>query len=105
VEFLSSEEYQVDLIRAGLWMPNRLSLYTAQGMERWLNPEVHPEGYEGIAEYFRDYLELIPSCFIPQKAADIIEEQTQLIWTNEEQAVEPTMKELVERVNAVLAEQ
>jgi multiple sugar transport system substrate-binding protein len=105
VKFLSSEEYQVDLIRAGLWMPNRLSLYTPQGMERWLNPEVYPEGYEGIAEYFRDYLELIPYCFIPQEVQDIIEEETQLIWTDEKQAVEPIMKRLVERVNAVLAEQ
>lgn len=104
VKFLSSEEYQVDLVRAGLWMPNRLSLYTPEGMERWLNPQVHPEGYEGIAEYFRDYLVLSPYCFVPQKAVDIIEEETQLIWTNEKQAVEPVMKRLVERVNAVLAE-
>ncbi|MBA7716112.1 hypothetical protein ES703_125176 [subsurface metagenome] len=86
-------------------MPNRLSLYTPQGMERWLNPAVHPEGYEGIAEYFRDYLELIPYCFTPQEVQDIIEEETQLIWTDEKQAVEPVMKRLVERVNAVLAEQ
>jgi len=74
-------------------------------MERWLNPQVHPEGYEGIAEYFRDYLVLSPNCYVPQEAVDIIEEETQLIWTNEKQAVEPVMKRLVERVNAVLAEQ
>lgn len=104
VKFLSSEEYQVDLVRAGLWMPNRLSLYTPEGMERWLNPQVYPEGYEGIAKYFRDYLVLSPWCYVPQKVVDIIEEETQLIWTNEKQAVEPIMKELVERVNAVLSE-
>ncbi|WP_307893945.1 ABC transporter substrate-binding protein [Bacillus swezeyi] len=54
ISFLSSEEYQLDLVREGLWMPNRQSLYTPEGMKKWYNPDVHPEGFKEMAAFFRD---------------------------------------------------
>jgi len=52
VKFLSSEEYQLQNVRAGLWLPNRKSLYTKEGIQKWLTEGVHPEGFEKLIPYF-----------------------------------------------------
>lgn len=54
ISFLSSEEYQIDLISEGLWMPNRQSLYTPEGIEKWYNANVHPEGFKEMVAFFKD---------------------------------------------------
>ncbi|HEX9439399.1 MAG TPA: sugar ABC transporter substrate-binding protein, partial [Roseiflexaceae bacterium] len=51
--FLSSDDYQLGLIKAGLWLPSHTSLLTQDGIKKWLTPGVHPAGYEQIAT---DYL-------------------------------------------------
>jgi multiple sugar transport system substrate-binding protein len=51
--FLSSDDYQLGLIKAGLWLPSHSSLLTEEGISKWLTPGVHPEGYKQIAT---DYL-------------------------------------------------
>jgi len=52
IKFLSSEEYQLQNVREGLWMPNRASLYTGEGVRKWLTEGVHPEGFEQMVDYF-----------------------------------------------------
>jgi multiple sugar transport system substrate-binding protein len=56
IQFLSSEEYQLQNVRAGLWLPNRKSLYTEEGIKSWLTEGVHPEGFEKMIPYFLDSL-------------------------------------------------
>lgn len=51
--FLSSDDYQLGLIKAGLWLPSHTNLLTEEGIAKWLTPGVHPEGYRQIAT---DYL-------------------------------------------------
>jgi multiple sugar transport system substrate-binding protein len=51
--FLSSDDYQLGLIKAGLWLPSHTSLLTEEGLKSWLTPGVHPDGYKQIAT---DYL-------------------------------------------------
>jgi multiple sugar transport system substrate-binding protein len=51
--FLSSDDYQLGLIKAGLWLPSHTSLLTEEGISKWLTPGVHPDGYKQIAT---DYL-------------------------------------------------
>jgi multiple sugar transport system substrate-binding protein len=51
--FLSSDDYQLGLIKAGLWLPSHTSLLTEEGIGKWLTPGVHPENYKQIAT---DYL-------------------------------------------------
>jgi multiple sugar transport system substrate-binding protein len=51
--FLSSDDYQLGLIKAGLWLPSHSSLLTEAGLSSWLTPGIHPEGYKQIAT---DYL-------------------------------------------------
>ena len=51
--FLSSDDYQLGLIKVGLWLPSHTSLLTEEGIAKWLTPGVHPDGYKQIAT---DYL-------------------------------------------------
>ncbi len=51
--FLSSDDYQRDLCKVGLWLPSHTSLLTEEGLKTWITPDVHPEGYQQIAT---DYL-------------------------------------------------
>jgi multiple sugar transport system substrate-binding protein len=52
IKFLSSEEYQLQNVKEGLWMPNRASLYTEEGVSKWLTEGVHPEGFKELIPYF-----------------------------------------------------
>ncbi|MGP4042082.1 ABC transporter substrate-binding protein [Gracilibacillus sp. D59] len=54
VKFLSSEEYQLDLIREGLWMPNRIDMYSEEGIKEWHDESIHPEGFLELAPFFKD---------------------------------------------------
>ncbi|TYP77449.1 ABC transporter substrate-binding protein [Paenibacillus methanolicus] len=52
VKYLSSEEYQLQNVKAGLWLPNHKSLYTEEGIGKWLTEGVHPEGFKELIPYF-----------------------------------------------------
>lgn len=52
IKFLSSEEYQLQNVKAGLWLPNHKSLYTEEGIQKWLTPGVHPDGFKELIPYF-----------------------------------------------------
>ena len=54
IKFLSSEEYQLMNVKAGLWLPNRVSLYSDEGIEKWLTEGVHPEGFKNLIPYFTE---------------------------------------------------
>ncbi len=80
LSFLSGEEYQLDLIRDGLWMPNRASLYTQEGIKKWLNADVHPEGFEQLAAYFES-ADVEPGALNPRpKAMTIFDEGLDAIF-------------------------
>jgi multiple sugar transport system substrate-binding protein len=56
LQYLSSNEYQLGLCQAGLWLPSHTSLLTEEGLGEWLTPDVHPEGYGQIAsDYVYEY--------------------------------------------------
>lgn len=101
IKFLSSEEYQIQLIREGLWMPNRKSLYTADGINKWLNPQVHPDGFKQLVPYFleaRPY----PFALIRQnKVNDIITEEMDKFWYAN-QPVDVTVANIEARANEEL---
>lgn len=104
VEFLSSEEYQIGLVREGLWMPNRTSLYTPEGITKWLNPDVHPEGFEKLASYFTEYLEPNPALFVPRRAWDIFEEELDKFFFDD-QPIETIVSNAKRRIDPILAGQ
>lgn len=102
LKFLSSEEYQIQNVKEGLWMPNRKSLYTEEGMKKWLNSKVHPEGFASLAAYFKD-AQPYPFTLITQnKVNDIITEETDKLWYSG-QSVDDTLKNIESRSNVELA--
>jgi multiple sugar transport system substrate-binding protein len=102
LKFLSSEEYQVANVNAGLWMPNRKSLYTEEGIAKWYNDKVHPEGFKELIPYFEN-AEAYPFPLITQnKVNDIITEETDKLWYAG-QSVDDTLKNIETRSNVELA--
>ncbi|MDP4097271.1 sugar ABC transporter substrate-binding protein [Paenibacillus sp. P96] len=103
VKFLSSEEYQIGLVKEGLWMPNRTALYTEEGIAKWYNDKVHPEGFKELVPFFKD-AEAHPFSLIRQnKVNDIITEETDKLWYSG-QSVDATLANIEKRANIELAQ-
>jgi multiple sugar transport system substrate-binding protein len=103
--FLSSDDYQLGLIKAGLWLPSHTSLMTDVGIESWLTPGVHPEGYKQIVT---DYLtKSARNYFYPagfSEADQLITSALDPVWIGQS-SVEEAFKEsdAVAKAEAVLA--
>ncbi|NRF93762.1 sugar ABC transporter substrate-binding protein [Paenibacillus frigoriresistens] len=101
LKYLSSEEYQISNIQQGLWMPNRKSLYTEEGVKKWYNDKVHPAGFKELIPYFAN-AEAYPFPMITQnKVNDIITEETDKLWYAG-QSVDDTLKNIETRSNVEL---
>ncbi len=102
IKFLSSEEYQIQLIKEGLWMPNRKSLYTEEGIARWYNDKVHPEGFKDMVSYFNDAKEYPFALIRQSKVNDIITEEMDKFWYAD-QTADKTVENIESRANVELA--
>ncbi len=102
IKFLSSEDYQIDLISEGLWMPNRQSLYTEEGIDRWFNAEVHPEGFRELVPFFAEADSYPIALGTKAIVNDIITEETDKLWYAG-QSVADTTANIESRSNAELA--
>jgi len=104
VKFLSSREYQTSLVRSGLWLPNRVDMYEEENIDIWMNPEVYPEGFENMVDYFTVYEELWPAVKCPSEALDIIiEELDNFFLAN--QPIDEVVNRMKERVDPILKSQ
>jgi multiple sugar transport system substrate-binding protein len=102
LSFLSSEEYQISNIKAGLWMPNRKSLYTEEGIAKWYNPAVHPEGFKEMVPYFENALQEPTSMNSKSIVNDIItEEMDKFLHGN--QPIGAVLANIEQRANVELA--
>ena len=101
VSFLSSEWYQLNLIRAGLWLPNRMSLYTEEGAKQWLNEGVHPANFEEMLTYFSEDIQAYPYIFLTQKVEDITNDNLDYYWYDN-QPLDRVLATIVEDVNKIL---
>jgi multiple sugar transport system substrate-binding protein len=103
--FLSSDEYQLGLIKAGLWLPSHTSLLTEEGIGKWLTPGVHPDGYKQIAT---DYLgKAARNYFYPagfSEANQIITTALDSVWVGKAK-VDQALKDAdaIAKAEAVLA--
>lgn len=104
VKFLSSREYQTDLVRSGLWLPNRVDMYDEENLHVWLNPEVYPEGFAGMLDYFTEYEVLMPAVMVPQEALDIIMEELDNFFFDD-QDIETVVARMKRRVTPILEQQ
>jgi multiple sugar transport system substrate-binding protein len=104
--YLSSDDYQRGLIKAGLWLPSHTTLLSREGVASWLNPEVHPKGYDQIATTYllknsRAYI--YPAGF--EEADRIITSALDPVWIGQMTAEEALKTSgAIEQVNQVLKE-
>lgn len=101
VKFLSSREYQTSLVRSGLWLPNYVDMYEKENLHIWMNPEVYPEGFEHIVDYFTVYEELWPAVMCPSEALDIIIEELDNVFYGGQDIDEVTAR-MKKRVDPIL---
>lgn len=75
LKFLSSMDYQGELVKAGLWMPNRTSMY--EDVDAWYVEEVHGTEYREMLDYFQ-FAEVDPGALqLSSKCSDIIREESE----------------------------
>lgn len=103
ISFLSSEEYQIDLISEGLWMPNRVSLYSAEGIEKWYNEDVHPEGFRDLIPYIREAHPYPYSMLYRNEINTITNDELENFWYDN-QPIGEVLKNIDRQVNAILSE-
>lgn len=103
ISFLSSEEYQIDLISEGLWMPNRISLYSDEGIDRWYNEEVHPEGFRELVPYIREAKAYPYTQMLTTEILNNTIDELEKFWYDD-QPIDVTTANIEEMVNRLLAE-
>lgn len=103
LRFLSSEEYQTDLVKAGLWMPNRTSMYTEEGIKTWWTEEVYGAGYEAMCPFFRDAMAYQSALTPKSKTITLINDALDLFFSDEGYDMELMISELVPEVDNELS--
>lgn len=103
--FLNTDDYQLPLVQRGLWNPSHTTLLSASGIKRWLDPRVHPEGYEKlVTEYMAKYgYADVPVVGI-RKASALLNEGLSQVWAGRSAAAD-VLKDVVPRANRVLEEE
>lgn len=102
LSFLSSAEYQTDLVRSGLWMPNRTAMYEPEGIDGWYNKDVYGEGYEAMIPYFRDAAVYQTALQPKTKANTVINDELNLYFSAEGQDMDLTIQNITDNVAAEL---
>ena len=104
INFLSGDDYLLQNVRAGLWMPHKKEYYTEEGIAKWYNPDVHPEGFTDLAPYFVNALVEPTAINANLKVNDIFNEEMAKFLTGDED-IDTVLAAIEERANAELAKE
>lgn len=101
LQFLSGMEYQGALVKSGLWMPNRYSMYEEDTVAQWYDENVHGESYKLMLDYFKD-AQVDPTALQKSsQARDIIAEETDMYF-KQGQDIETTLQNIDKRIDAAI---
>jgi multiple sugar transport system substrate-binding protein len=101
--FLSSDAYQRDLCKAGLWLPSHTSLLTEEGLSSWITEGVHPEGYRQIAtDYLANHSQIYhyPAGF--GEANQLLTTALDPVWIGQAAAADVVTPELAAQMSEAL---
>lgn len=101
LQFLSGMDYQGALVKSGLWMPNRYSMYEDEQVAQWYDESVHGDSYKNMLTYFRD-AKVDPGAL--QKSAqarDIMIEETDMYF-KQDQDIDVTLQNIDTRIDAAI---
>ncbi|HSH80878.1 MAG TPA: sugar ABC transporter substrate-binding protein, partial [Herpetosiphonaceae bacterium] len=101
--YLSSDDYQRGLCKAGLWLPSHTSLLTKEGLSTWITPGVHPEGYEQIAtDYLTKHMVVQEQPAGFEEANQIIASALDPVWIGQTTAADALTPDVVKKADDVL---
>lgn len=102
IEYLSSDEYQLQNVKEGLWLPDRKSLYSDENMKKWYTEEIYGKEFKDMIDWFIN-APVYPYAMIGNnKVIDDYNEVTELFWYDDKD-IDSTLEELEKRVNEELA--
>ena len=102
INFLSGDDYLLQNVRAGLWMPHKKEYYTEEGIAKWYNPDVHPEGFTDLAPYFENASVEPTAVNANLKVNDIFNEEMGKFLAGDED-IDTVLASIEERANAEFA--
>lgn len=99
--FLGSDTYQLNLVKEGLWTPNKASCYTEESVNGWLTDN-HPEGYKDFITYYSKHAYLCPQTVMGGEAFDIFKEECQNYF-DADMDLDTVVDNMGKRIDPVLA--
>lgn len=103
VRFLATPFYESQFCKVGLWLPNQTALMTEEGLKTWMDPQVHPKGYEMIV---KDYMEKAARTFVYPigfaEAYSLISPAFDAVWIGDKTAKD-AFTEVTPQANAVIS--
>jgi multiple sugar transport system substrate-binding protein len=103
VRFLATPFYESQFCKMGLWLPNQTSMMTEEGLKTWMDPQVHPKGYEMIV---KDYMNKDAKTFLyplhwNEAYNDLIKPGLDAVWNGDKKAKD-VFTEVTPQANAVI---
>ena len=101
LQFLSGMDYQGALVKSGLWMPNRYSMYEDDAVAQWYDEKVHGDSYKKMLTYFRDAAVDPTALQFTSQARDIIAEETDMYF-KQDQDIDTTLQNMDTRIDEAI---
>ena len=101
LQFLSGMDYQGALVKSGLWMPNRYSMYEDDAVAQWYDEKVHGDSYKQMLTYFRDAAVDPTALQLTSQARDIISEETDMYF-KQDQDIDTTLQNMDTRIDEAI---
>lgn len=101
LQFLSGMDYQGALVKSGLWMPNRYSMYEDDAVAQWYDEKVHGDSYKQMLTYFRDAAVDPTALQLTSQARDIIAEETDMYF-KQDQDIDTTLQNMDTRIDGAI---
>lgn len=101
LQFLSGMDYQGALVKSGLWMPNRYSMYEDDAVAQWYDEKVHGDSYKKMLTYFRDAAVDPTALQLTSQARDIIAEETDMYF-KQDQDIDTTLQNMDTRIDEAI---
>lgn len=103
LKFLSGMDYQGQLVKQGLWMPNRISMYEEAAVNQWYDEKVHGDSYRNMLDYFKN-AQVDPGALQKStKARDIIAEETDMYF-KQDADLDTMLENIDRRINEAIQE-
>lgn len=99
--FLSGMEYQGELVKSGLWMPNRYSMYEDEAVAQWYDESVHGDSYRPMLDYFMNAVVDPGALQKSTQARDIIAEETDMYFKMDAD-LDTTLSNIDRRINEAI---